>query len=86
MVQGVPPILTSDKGNVKIGMGASREEGGGSHAPDFRAGFFREQVWVLDALMRSGCTGQPGNLGWCDGCQVCLSKRRSLVSDGKLGR
>lgn len=43
------PILTSDKGNVKIGMGAGREEGGRSHTPDFRAGFFGEQVWVLDA-------------------------------------
>ena len=62
MVPGVPPILTSDKGDVKIGLGAGREEGGGSHTPDLRAGFFREQVWVLDALMGLGCTGQPGNL------------------------
>ena len=81
----MPPILTSDEGNVKIGMGAGREEGGGSHTPDFRQVSLENRCgfWMLG--MGSGCTGQPGNSGWRDGCQVCLS-HRNLVSSGKLGR
>lgn len=63
------PSKAMRKGNV--GVDAGREEGEGSHTPDFGASFSRRigvDLWMV--WMGSGCTSQPEGLGWCDGCQV----------------